>query len=109
MDFQTIQDLIPHKESLAVLYRSEEFQPLASFLSSIRKQKELEIFNMQGVLTVKKEEPDLMFKVCTSLLQLITQRNSIAMIESLPTVITDMESQMKLQEAAKAAYVKSQE
>ena len=91
------------------LYRSEEFQPLASFLSNVRKQKEQEIFNMQGVLTVKKDETDLLFKTCTTLLQLITQRNAVAMIESLPSVISDVEKQMELQKTAKEAFMKSQE
>lgn len=106
MDLNLIQDLIPHKASLSELYKGEEFQVLLNFLSSIRKQKEAEIFSMQGAITSDDEKVRTNFG--PKIAMAIIQRNTIAMIENLPSVVASIEEQAELQKAAQAAFKEAQ-
>lgn len=104
MQLNRMEDLIPHKESLKALYQSEEFQILLSFLSSLRGQKENEVWAYQGSVNGKDA-----VVAKTELAVMISQRNLITMLENLPQAIQMLEDTIEKQKQQAQTFAKSQE
>lgn len=77
---------------------------LHSFLSSLRMQKEAEVWQYQG--SVKTVEPQV---VKTEVAVMIAQRNLIAMLENLPAAVAAVEATIAEQKAQAERFKKSQE
>jgi hypothetical protein len=99
-----MEDLIPHKESLKVLYQLEEFQVLLSFLSSLRKQKEAEVWMYQQSVNGKEGN-----SVKVEIAVMLAQRNLIAMLETLPEAVSAVESVIERQKEQAHAFQKAQD
>lgn len=108
MEISKLEDLIPYKASLKELYQQEEFQILLSFLSSLRKQKEAEIFNSQAAL-VQSSNGKTDSTMRTELAVMIAQRNIAAMIENLPLVVHEVQATLERQKLQAEAFKKSQQ
>jgi hypothetical protein len=99
-----MEDLIPHKESLKELYQSEVFQVLHNFLSSLRIQKETEVWMYQNSLNGKDS-----LLVKTEVAVMIAQRNLIAMLENLPEAVSSVEKVLESQKVQAETFRKAQE
>jgi len=80
----------------------EEFQVLHSFLSSLRIQKEAEIWGYQN----KNGETSDEFKA--KMMVALAQRNMIAMLENLPMAVDSLEMVLDAQKKQKDNFAKSQ-
>ena len=81
----------------------EEFQVLKDFLSSLRNQKEAEIWQYQGSLNGK--DPVI---VKTEVAIMIAQRNLLAMLENLPAAVEAVEQVLEAQKRQQENFAKSQ-
>ena len=87
-----------------MLYQLEEFQVLHSFLSSLRIQKETEVWQYQS--SISSKEPQI---AKVELAVMLAQRNLIAMLENLPAAVSAVEVTLEQQKEKAQAFVKSQQ
>lgn len=103
MEINKLEDLIPYQRSLKELYQQEEFQVLLCFLSSIKAQKEAELFAIQATI-VKAASLEVHLKVQ----ECVIQRNMAAMLAELPTVVREVEAVLDKQKRHAEAFEKAQ-
>ena len=88
MEIKEIKDLLPYQESLRALWEVEEFQPLLSFLSNLRKQKEDEFW----MTNFTQQEPE---QVKAVVMARISELRVLRVISTLPDHLDTVREQLQ--------------
>ena len=101
MEIKTVQDLIPYKQSLKVLWLEEEFQPFLAFLSSLRDEQ---IVNFRRIDLSKPAE-----QVKTEAAIIRSQINTVMLMLELPKYIQEAEDTINHQKKIEQNRIMAQE